>query len=122
MAKDCIHNKLYQHQQETTNKEVAKSLCTRTQWQWLCEDHTVAGLLEKPYSELVNLAIETAYKDGKDSLELVDTSGRCYVIDFKKLTELMKFNRDDSVCVVRKDVVKGRVHFICQTFVTVPPV
>lgn len=81
------------------------------------EDFTIKGLVEKPYTELPNYVIEKTFKEGKDSLELMDVSGRLFVVDFKKLVEYSKSNRSDCVCVVRKDVLKGERNFCYYSLV-----
>jgi len=107
-AIDCITNRLRHCQWERESEDAAKELFTTVRWHWMYEDLTVNGLVEKPFSELFNYGIESSFKAGTDTLELVDTCGRTYVIDFKKLVEYSKSNSCDCVCIARKDVLKGR--------------
>ncbi|WAQ95722.1 PAR14-like protein [Mya arenaria] len=106
-AIDCIHNKMRQYKRQESTQELAKLLYSRIQWHWLCEDRTAQETKEKAYSELPNYAIEMAYKDNKDTVELTSKDGKVYIIDFKKLVEYQKLNKGDTVHVVRKDVLKA---------------
>ncbi|XP_052266746.1 protein mono-ADP-ribosyltransferase PARP14-like isoform X2 [Dreissena polymorpha] len=106
IASDCIHNKMRKFQHQVSTKELASLLYTRIRWCWLSEDKVSGGVAEKPYSEPENYVIETAYKEGRDEVELRAEHDQVYVIDFERLHEYKKTNKADSVAVVRKDILK----------------
>jgi hypothetical protein len=106
-AVTCLNNKMQQYKRKENNRKSAKVLYDRTKWHWLIENQ-VASEKEVPYDRMTNFIIETAYKTGKQTVELQSKDGKLYVIDFQKLVEYPKLNLHDSVMVIRKDVLNGK--------------
>ena len=105
---ECIQDKLQQYQRELHNRAMAETLYNQVRWHY--EEVTALERREKPYSLMPNYMIETAYTDGKSTIELKDSCGKEYIIDFLTLEEYSKQNRADSVRVIRKDILKGIMH------------
>jgi hypothetical protein len=85
----------------------AKVLYDQTRWYWLCENQVASKEEEIPYDMLSNFIIETAYKKGNHTMELHYKDGKIYAIDFEKLVEYRKTNTNDTVMLIRKDILKG---------------
>lgn len=105
-AIDFLHNKMRQYKCELLNKDSAELLYTQFQWHWLSESMIAAERKEKLYDKLPNFVIEKAFKEGKQCIELMASSGRVYIIDFQKLIEYHKNSKWDFVHVVRKEILK----------------
>ena len=106
-AQDAIHKRCRDYEKEKNAKIEADILYNQIRWHF--EEVTATELKEIEYGKNSNLKIETAYKGNKDSVELRDTEGKVYVIDFKDLVEYSKDDKTDKVKVIRKDILKGRL-------------
>lgn len=108
-AISCVHNKMRQYELAERTKSNAELLYSQIKWHWMREDRAAADREEIPYDMKTNFVIETAFIDGKSSVELVDGVSRTYIVDFQKLIEYPKNNLSDSVRIVRKDILKGKI-------------
>ena len=108
-AQDAIHRQCKEYQREKNAKIEADILYNQIRWHF--EEITATEIKLIEYGKNPNLKIETAYKGNKDSVELKDTEGKIYVVDFKDLVEYPKDDKTDKVLVIRKDILKGEIHF-----------
>ncbi|KAL4240940.1 Poly (ADP-ribose) polymerase [Mactra antiquata] len=106
-AMDCVLNKLRQYDFAERNDSAATVLYSQIKWHWLREDRAASDSEEIPYDMKTNYVIESAFKEGKSNVELVDGVSRTYIVDFQKLIEHPKNNLRDSVRIVRKDILQG---------------
>lgn len=104
-AQDAIHKRCRDYEKEKNAKIEADILYNQIRWHF--EEITATEVQEIEYGKNSNLKIETAYKGNKDTVELRDTEGKVYVIDFKELVEYPKDDKLDKVRVIRKDILKG---------------
>ena len=104
-AQDAIHNGCRDHNREKQTKIEADILYNQIRWHF--EEITATEVKEIEYGKNPNLKIETAYKGKKETVELKDSEGKVYIIDFKELVEYPKSDKTDRVRVIRKDILKG---------------
>ena len=109
-AQDAIHKQCREYQKEKNTKIEADILYNQIRWHF--EEITATEVKQIEYGKNPNLKIETAYKASKDSVELKDSEGKIYVVDFKDLVEYPKDDKTDKVRVIRKDILKGMVYFL----------
>ena len=109
-AQDAIHRQCKEYQRETNAKIEADILYDQIRWHFEEITATETKLIE--YGKSTNLKIETAYKVHKDSVELIDTEGKIYIVDFKPLFEYAKDDITDKVRVIRKNILKGEGHLL----------
>ncbi|XP_078371828.1 protein mono-ADP-ribosyltransferase PARP14-like isoform X2 [Oculina patagonica] len=95
-----IHEILNQHIEEEHTRGVEELVSKNTQWFFNDDD----GSLE-PYDNSINLQIEKAFGDGRNSVIVLIDDVRCE-IDFKNMKETCLDDRDERG-VVRKEIGKG---------------
>ena len=105
-AQDAIHKHCRDHNREKQTKIEADILYNQIRWHF--EEVTATEVKEVEYGKNPNLKIETAYKGNKEIVELKDSEGKVYIIDFKELVEYPKSDKTDRVRVIRKDILKGK--------------
>ena len=105
-AQDAIHKRCRSYEKEKHTKIEADILYNQIRWHF--EEITSTEVKEIEYGKNPNLKIETAYKGNKETVELKDTEGKVYIIDFKELVEYPKADKTDKVRVIRKDILKGK--------------
>lgn len=107
-AQTELHKCLKDFERQRQRQEEAETLYQQIQWQF--EEVKIEGIELVPYDKMTNLKIETAYKNKKASIELMDfTDMTIYVVDFMSLEEYIKGDKDNSATVVvRKDILKGK--------------
>ena len=108
-AQNAIHRRCKEYQSEKNAKIEADILYNQIRWHF--EEITATEIKQIEYGKNPNLKIETAYKENKDSVELRDTEGKKYVVDFKDLVEYPKDDKMNKVKVIRKNILKGEIHF-----------
>ncbi|KAK3597792.1 hypothetical protein CHS0354_006160 [Potamilus streckersoni] len=107
-AQHEFHGKLRDRARKESEKKEAEQLCQIVQWHY--EEVTAEEIKLTPYDDLINLRMEKAFKNGNRFLELPDSSNdTVYIIDFKNYVEYVSGDEDDSVKIVRKDILKARV-------------
>lgn len=92
--------KIWQYRIDRNDAETLKDLV-----QWKYEELTEEDYILRPYSDMLNLQIERAFTKGEKTFSF-DDSGKEYIIDFEMLKEYPRFDPDDSLRVVRKDILK----------------
>ncbi|KAL5022028.1 hypothetical protein ScPMuIL_001183 [Solemya velum] len=58
------------------------------------------------YEKMVNLTIENAYKKNLKSVQICDSKGKTYVVDFGNMEEYDQQNPSDKVKIIRRDLIK----------------
>ena len=86
-------------------KNQAEMMKNMVQWYFI-EITEIGQNLEK-YTPHLNLKIEKAFKDQTPNIQFKDADGVTYEIDFGKLEEYPLDTPNDTVKVVRKDLIKG---------------
>ena len=76
--------------------------------QWYFIEITDVGTNLEKYNTHLNFKIEKAFKEQSDTFQFPDVKGVIYEIDFKILEEYPVDNRNDTVQVIRKDLIKGK--------------
>ncbi|XP_060564916.1 protein mono-ADP-ribosyltransferase PARP14-like [Ruditapes philippinarum] len=74
--------------------------------QWCFIEVSQTGEKVLQYEKDINMEIENAYKQQKDTVEYV-IDGNDYIIDFALMEEYPESSPSDKVKVIRKEVVKG---------------
>ena len=96
-----IHEILNQQIEEEHARGVEELVSKNTQWFYADDD----GSLE-PYDTSINLQIEKAFGDGKDSVLVLIDDARCEIV-FKDMTETC-LDDEEERRVVRKELGKGK--------------
>lgn len=102
---DELYSNLLKIQRRRHEVSAADELFKIVQWQY--EEVTDIELKLIPYNKTLNQQIEKAYKDNESTFEFVDDDGDIFVIDFSQLLEYRKSDIQDSLKVLRKDILKG---------------
>lgn len=76
--------------------------------QWFYIEITEVGQNLVKYTPLLNLAIEKAFKDPQPSYQFKDSEGVAYIVDFAAMEEYPVDNKEDTVKVIRRDLIKGK--------------
>ncbi|KAL5021121.1 hypothetical protein ScPMuIL_000276, partial [Solemya velum] len=74
--------------------------------QWYCIDQGQSGQALVDYEKMVNLTIENAYKKNLKSVQICDSKGKTYVVDFGNMEEYDQQNPSDKVKIIRRDLIK----------------
>lgn len=88
-------------------EENAKFVSEMVQWCFLLVQHDREEL--KEYPPHINLQLEQAVRNNKATTEFYDVKGNKFIVDFNSYEEYMEGNRAESVKVIRKNKLSGRV-------------
>ena len=76
--------------------------------QWFYIEITDVGQNLVKYTPLLNFWIEKAFKDQQPSHQFKDSEGVAYIVDFAAMEEYPEDNKEDTVKVIRRDLIKGK--------------
>ncbi|KAL3864766.1 hypothetical protein ACJMK2_006422 [Sinanodonta woodiana] len=106
---DGIHRLIREADKKEQDKKSAELLKKLVQWHYIKITTESSELREYPAD--VNLLIETAYKDQKQSVTFFTNDGEEYKIDYSKMEEFSIKDPNDAVRVVRKDLIQEMTVF-----------
>lgn len=103
-AKSDLQTKLLKIDRRRNEQKIAEE--NYKLFRWYFEEITNTGIEHIEYEKVINLRVEQAYKANQNEMEFWDDKGNCYVIDLVNLVEYPKTDRQDTVKVLRKDILK----------------
>ncbi|KAL4231262.1 Poly (ADP-ribose) polymerase [Mactra antiquata] len=102
-----IHKLLRDIQACEHDKQAAELLSGIVQWFYI--EITNVGQNLQPYDKEMNYRIETAFNN-KDKNIKFKADDKMYIIDFTDMIEYPEKNKQDSISVIRRDLVKGSAY------------
>ncbi|KAL3864673.1 hypothetical protein ACJMK2_006335 [Sinanodonta woodiana] len=106
---DGIHRLIREADKKEQDKRSAELLKRIVQWHYI--EITTESSELREYPADVNLLIENAYKDQKPFVTFFTNDGEEFKIDFNKMEEFSIKDPNDTVTVVRKDLIQEMAVF-----------
>ena len=96
---------------ERIENQKAQAELLQNMVQWFYIEITDVGQNLEKYGPQLNYLIEKAFKDQKPNHQFKDQEGVSYIVDFNLMEEYPEHNKDDTVKVLRRDMIKGKTFF-----------